>query len=79
VNLSGVTFTSAAEESLDLLTLIGRRFVALHEIWSVDMGVGSGMAVDVESLRYSRKGEQRLPASGLLVSTRRYDTIGRSK
>jgi len=63
VNLrEGVTLHFAAERSLYMRTLFGRRFVELREICSLGIGVGSEMAVDVESLRYCREGTQRVTA-----------------
>jgi len=70
----GVTYTCAAEGSLSLRTLIGRRFVDLCEILSLGMGAGSGLSVDVDSLQYYREGTQRLTAGafGFLHGDKQY-------
>lgn len=66
VNLrEGVTLTCDAEGSLDMRTLFGRRFVEFREICSLGMGVGSAMAVDVDSIRYSREGTQGITAGAV--------------
>jgi len=66
VNLrEGVTFTCAAKRSLDMRTLIGRRFVELHEICLLGMGVGSEMFVDVAETTIFPGGTQRVTASAM--------------
>jgi len=66
VNLrEGVTLTCAASGSLDMRTLFVGRFVEFREISCLAIGMGSEMSVDVESLRYSREGTQRVTAGAV--------------